>query len=73
MEKLTYNWISEEYKPRVCVTTDRPCRIKQCPAWYSRGDGMGRCLLVPGYMLRRGITPFLAVILNSRAREVITN
>lgn len=51
MEKLTYNWISEEYKPRVCVTTDRPCRMKQCPAWYSRGDGMGRCLLVPGYML----------------------
>lgn len=51
MEKLTYNWISEEYKPRVCVTTDRPCRMKQCPAWYSRGDGIGRCLLVPGYIL----------------------
>ena len=52
MEELNYNWIDEEFPIReyVCVNVDRPCRMKQCPAWYSRGDGWGRCLLVPGYI-----------------------
>ena len=53
MEELNYNWIDEEFPIReyVCVNADRPCQYKQCLAWYSRGDGWGRCLLVPGYIL----------------------
>ena len=53
MEELNYNWIDEEFPIReyVCVNVNRPCLIKDCPAWYSKGDGWGRCLLVPGYIL----------------------
>lgn len=52
MEELNYNWIDEEFPIRqyACINVDRPCLIKDCPAWYSKGDGWGRCLLVPGYI-----------------------
>lgn len=52
MEELSYNWIDEEFPIReyVCVNVDRPCLIKDCPAWYSRGDGWGRCLIIPGFI-----------------------
>ena len=53
MTYTEFNWIDEEFPIRqyVCINVDRPCLIKDCPAWYSRGDGWGRCLLVPGYIL----------------------
>ena len=53
MEEPSYNWIDEDFPIReyVCVNADRPCQYKQCLAWYSKGDGWGRCLLVPGYIL----------------------
>lgn len=53
MEEIFYNWIDEKYPIReyVCINVDRPCRMKQCLAWCSSGDGWGRCLLVPGYIL----------------------
>ena len=52
MEEPSYNWIDEEFPIRqyACINVDRPCLIKDCPAWYSKGDGWGRCLLVPGYI-----------------------
>jgi len=51
MEEIYYMWIDENYPMReyTCVKVDRPCQYRNCPAWYSKGDGWGRCLLVPGY------------------------
>ena len=53
MTDTEFNWIDEEFPIReyVCVNVDRPCQYKHCPAWHSKGDGWGRCLLVPGYIL----------------------
>lgn len=52
MEELSYNWIDEDFPVRgACINVNRPCQLRNCPAWYSRGDGWGRCLLVPGYIL----------------------
>lgn len=44
-----YRWFPEVFpvKPRCCMA-DKWCDLTSCPAWYSRGDGTGRCVMVPG-------------------------
>lgn len=52
MTDTEFNWIDEEFPIReyVCVNVDRPCQYKHCPAWHSKGDGWGRCLIIPGFI-----------------------
>jgi hypothetical protein len=49
MMAITYLFQQEDVpiKP-YCINLDRPCKQKDCIAWYSLGNGLGRCLLVPG-------------------------
>ncbi len=49
MMAITYLFQQEDVpiKP-YCINLDRPCKQNNCLAWYSLGNGWGRCLLVPG-------------------------
>ena len=47
MMAITYLFQQEDVpiKP-YCINLDRPCKQNNCLAWYSLGNGWGRCLLV---------------------------
>ena len=49
MMAITYLFQQEDVpiKP-YCMNLDRTCKQKDCIAWYSLGNGWGRCLFVPG-------------------------
>ena len=51
-KKLDYRWLMEnkpDFAKFICIYKNVPCLMNFCPAWYSSGDGYGRCLMVPGY------------------------